>query len=603
MDSLDSHEPIQIVEYNTEQEILDDLVSAEDKYDIESCEDDASVINKILEIYGIHSNADMVPDKIYGKYTGDWNKLVNMVKFYFVLKGQEQDHAVKDRFSKLLQAIESCRNIVVNYAKIKHKMAYPEVKTIEESFLWKNPIDVIENLKPLKKIELYVLHALFDNRYRRSGNSVMEQIFTPSGLPTHAWKDRCTITSMIQKTCNKEDHMDMWNDLSNSGLDDVAKYLTRCSDAEFPDLVVKNRFWAFSDGTYNADNDQFTPYGAPVPREMVACKIIDLPFAPIYYNGVHVQSTPRLTFDEIKTPLFDSIFAPQEWDDDMMKWMFVFIGRLFYKVNEKDTWQVIPFLKGVAGTGKSTVIKIVQMFYDARDVGVISNNIEKKFGLSTLFDKIVFVIPELKRDFQMDQADFQSIVTGEEVSMAVKHENPIIGQWTVPGIIAGNETAGWADKSGSISRRIVVLDFPNKIDPNKIIPDLLQQIKESELAAIIRKASLAYTWAVDTFGKKDIWTSLPPRVCKERKKLQFSTDSLYAFLNSDEVDIDQSEYVPESIFISKLKNFAALRFHSQLLPIMKTTIDIFLTIMVLKWMYVRRTGPGILKMCKNSVIL
>jgi phage/plasmid-associated DNA primase len=229
-------------------------------------------------------------------------------------------------------------------------------------------------------------------------------------------------------------------------------------------------------------------------------------------------------------------------------------------VNEMDSWQVIPFMKGVAGTGKSTVIKVVQLMYNMRDIGVISNNIEKKFGLSTIFNKTLFVVPELKGDFAMDQADFQSMVTGEELSLAQKNKMPLTGQWTVPGIMAGNEAAGWEDKSGSISRRIVVFDFPNKVPQDKLNPNLINEIRDHEIPTIIRKAALAYRDALARYRGGDIWSVLPPRVCEEKKRLQYSTNPLYAFINSDNLVIDADEYTLESTFISKLKSFASLKF-------------------------------------------
>lgn len=121
----------------------------------------------------------------------------------------------------------------------------------------------------------------------------------------------------------------------------------------------------------------------------------------------------------------------------MIRWLFIFIGRLFYETNSADSWQVIPFLKGVAGTGKSTVIKVVQAIYKPSQVGVLGNNSQRQFGLSSLVGKTIFIVPEVKGDFQLDQAEFQSIVTGEEVSLAVKHESPWVGRWVIPGIMAG----------------------------------------------------------------------------------------------------------------------------------------------------------------------
>ncbi len=66
---------------------------------------------------------------------------------------------------------------------------------------------------------------------------------------------------------------------------------------------------------------------------------------------------------------------------------------------------VMPFFKGMAGTGKSTIIGIVEKMFDKVDVGTMSNNAEKTFGLSSLADKFVFVAPDVKSDLVLDQAE------------------------------------------------------------------------------------------------------------------------------------------------------------------------------------------------------
>ena len=144
--------------------------------------------------------------------------------------------------------------------------------------------------------------------------------------------------------------------------------------------------------------------------------------------------------------------------------------------------------------------------------------------------------------------------------MPVKNGSPITGMWTTPGIMAGNESAGWEDKSGSISRRIVVFPFLHKVPQEKLNPSLENDIKENEMPKIIRKSALAYQEAVQKFSGGDIWQALPSRIREEKKKLQYSTNPLFAFINSDNVSLSDEEYTLESMFVTKLKSFAALNF-------------------------------------------
>jgi hypothetical protein len=91
--------------------------------------------------------------------------------------------------------------------------------------------------------------------------------------------------------------------------------------------------------------------------------------------------------DKIPTPYFDSILKYQKFEDEVCNWAYVMGGRLCFDVGELDGWQVIPFFKGIARSGKSTLItKVFKKFYENEDVGTLSNNIEKKFGLSAIKD-------------------------------------------------------------------------------------------------------------------------------------------------------------------------------------------------------------------------
>jgi len=79
---------------------------------------------------------------------------------------------------------------------------------------------------------------------------------------------------------------------------------------------------------------------------------------------------------------------------------------------------VLPFLKGAASSGKSTILtRVCRGLYEPADVGTLSNNIERKFGLSALAEKLIFIGPEIKSDIALEQAEFQSIVSGETVQV------------------------------------------------------------------------------------------------------------------------------------------------------------------------------------------
>lgn len=533
----------------------------------------------LLNIFNVTCAEDLDPEKVEEKFDADFLEYSGIRRDIDILQDlglnpdEDEEEAeeenipepmspedwgdLRKRFARFQDSIYYGRETMLAFLRhTNYNGSFPPSDNPDRLF-WHQPLN-LEDLKPPQVFILFLLGSMHRKKYRRLADKVYEQIFI-DGRATRAWKERCSIAAQVQSFSTKEKNFLMWQ-IMTERLEPTVKYLTECNDAEFPDLVPNRRVWSFEDGVYDASEDTFCFYAQHTDDNVVASKLIRKPFAAVYFQGQPVPSAPRLTYEQIPTPLFDSIFAPQNWGPDMIFWMFAFIGRLFYETNSADSWQVIPFLKGVAGTGKSTVIKVVQAMYNPSQVGVLGNNSQKQFGLSSIVGKTIFIVPEVKGDFQLDQAEFQSVVTGEEVSLAVKHESPWVGKFVVPGLMAGNEAPGYLDKSGSISRRMVVLDFPNRLQPAAIDPTLLTRLLASELPAIIRKAAISYLKAVEDHGNSDIWTSLPVRMLEERKKLQYSVDPLFSFINSERVELGPELYTLESIFISQLKTYASLKF-------------------------------------------
>jgi hypothetical protein len=212
---------------------------------------------------------------------------------------------------------------------------------------------------------------------------------------------------------------------------------------------------------------------------------------------------------------------------DVQDWIYVFIGRMLHELGAQDNWQVIPFVKGKAASGKSTIAKIVQHFFAPENVGVLSNNIEKKFGLMSLVDSFVYVCHEVKTSLELDQADFQCMVSGDEMSIPVKNGMTRTLRWKVPGFLCGNEGTGFKDTQGSITRRLIVISFKHTLDEKDLNPNLPGEILSQELGALIIKCNIAYRSAVSKYQGSDIWSILPSYFKTEKHNLRRDTDALY----------------------------------------------------------------------------
>jgi len=405
-----------------------------------------------------------------------------------------------------------------------------------------------DDIVPYQRLLLFMLDKAVDRNYRRQGDMCFEPIMV-DGHNTHAWKPVCTIKEWIYRETTKETNYDQWHWLTANANNPktLEHHLTNCIDYSFPVLKKDRSTFSFTNGVYRAKENAFYPYtNNTLNPDIAACKYFDQEF-PV---DQHLLDNPL----DIPTPAFRTIMDYQGWEEDVQTWMYIMLGRLLYNLNELDGWQVIPFMAGVAMSGKSSVtLKIAKQFYADVDVGTLSNNIETKFGLSQFYNKLLYVAPEIKSDLRIEQAEFQSIVSGEDITINVKNRTAFSTQWNVPGILAGNEVPSWADNSGSIQRRIVLFDFPKAVvNGDMKLADKLQ----AEMPSILLKCNRLYLDAVNKWSCENVWTVLPQYFVGTRNELAATTNVLEAFVTSDQVTRDQDSFVSLDDFKLALRGYA-----------------------------------------------
>ena len=212
--------------------------------------------------------------------------------------------------------------------------------------------------------------------------------------------------------------------------------------------------------------------------------------------------------------------------------------------------------KGIARSGKSTLINnVFQKFYDTTDVRTLGNNIERKFGLSAIIDALLFIAPEVKGDLALEQAEFQSLVSGEGIAVNVKNKVAVsLPNWKVPGVLCGNEVPNWNDKSGSVLRRILPWNFTKQVqeaDPH------LDKKLENELPAILLKCVRAYLDYSERYNGRDIWNVVPKYFKKIQDQVAMVANTLHHFMNSVRVIKGDNKFVPEEVFVQAYNSHCA----------------------------------------------
>jgi hypothetical protein len=535
-------------ENSTSAELFEYLYSFRNKWVISDNKNISFLINKAIENFGLDSE-NFGYTELNENYLKCLYNVVYLQQEIIRNTSEERFEEIQLIFNKIFESIDYCCKILKFGSILINSHADENVEIGKDlgQLRWMQPN--IETNSPFQNLLLYLLDSIYTTGLQRYGDSLYEKIYYKSYF-THAWKEKLSIKKFIyEKTEFCQDYRQWHNLTSNaSNIKNATDFLENCKDPRINDLKKDRHVFAFRNGIYNCKEkidgnytDHFYEYGADLTRslnlDIVACKFFDCNFN----NFDEIDD-----WYDIPTEHFQSILSYQDFDEDVSRWIYVLIGRLLFELGELDNWQIALFLEGIAGSGKSTITKIVKKFYETCDVGVLSNNIEKTFGLSSLKDKLLFLAPEIKGDLKLEQSEFQLLIEGGDMQLPVKYKESHYIEWKIPGLFAGNEPPNYTDNSGSISRRLVVAKFHKKV--NLKDPDLDLKLNK-ELPSILKKVACAYLSAVNKFQGQDFWTSLPEYFRNTQRDMAQNTHSLEHYISSGKVVLGEEFYCRETLFV------------------------------------------------------
>jgi len=480
----------------------------------------------------------------------------------------KNEFTVSARINRLIRIAAASVRIVMSYTRIQEYVnnptGMPENADCDPALFDASTI-TIEDLSPYQQLILVVLNETYNNNIRRYKGQCCKEIEIISGLKkyrTKAWKQVMPIGDYVYSIAQKESRFEVWKNLTAKGntARDAIKHLSECRDMQFPEINKNRNVWSFNNGLFigkewNTKTGNYVCKFYAYDSNEFSC--LDPTIVSAKYFDKHFTNFDHIiNWYDIPTPYFQSILDYQNFDEDVSKWMYVMGGKLCFDVGDIDSWQIIPFLKGIARSGKSTLItKVFKKFYDSEDVRTLSNNIERKFGLSSIYDGFMFIAPEVKGDLCLEQAEFQSLVSGEDVSIAQKYEKAKSVEWKTPGILGGNEVPNWKDNSGSVLRRLLPWNFARQVkeaDPH------LDEKLDVELPAILLKCVKGYLEFAQKYSSQDIWNVVPTYFKNVQTQVAMVTNTLQNFLASEKVRYGKDLFVPQSIFTQKFNDHCML---------------------------------------------
>ena len=329
---------------------------------------------------------------------------------------------------------------------------------------------------PYQCLLLYLLELFSEEGFTKSGGNLYKPVIYKK-FNTHAWKKQCTIKDFIYQKTDHKINFNQWKNATANGtsnINNAEKYFNEFVGPELPALNKDRHLFAFKNGNYITKYntaepgetpvyvDVFVPYGESHPylnNLSVAAKYHDVKF------DNYEQYSEDEWFNIINhCPTFKSLLDYQEFTEEVQKWFCTFMGRMCFNLCDMDNWQVLLYLLGQAGAGKSTIVmKIIQKFYEEEDVGIIANNIDAKYGIKPHVNKFMVLAPEIAENFKMEQTDWQLLVEGGRNTYSEKYKSDETINWEVPMMMGGNKIMRYKNNSESVSRRTAVVNFWKKV--------------------------------------------------------------------------------------------------------------------------------------------
>lgn len=469
--------------------------------------------------------------------------------------GLMSDELVSKKMRLIVDKAIAAKYMIQSIAKFKEADA-GEIQMSPGGLALYRFLDISTVAKPnaIQQILIQTLAEVARLGYRRYNGDFWEPVKNSKNQFTCAWKRVMPIEDFLwDHTKDTSNGDNMWYLLTKNpaNLRNVRDILSKSQERQVMQIVPDRHTFSFDNGVYLAKDDVFIQY------ERLALKSSQhtFPVAAKHFKTEFNQGWATCAdYNSIPTPGLDQILNYQAISPEMKRWTLGLIGRLLYNVGEMDDWQVMLFIKGLANTGKSRILlDTVAQFYDETQIGIVSNNMEKQFGLSNLIDKFIVVMDDIRENFTMDQSDFQNVVSGLRVSLAVKYGKPRVEQWKAPFISSGNEPINYRDNSGSFSRRLFVLYFNKIVDS----PDssLIERL-HAEIGAVICKCNRAYKDLLMELKTDGIWKHAPREALAEKKNLAASTNFLTSFLDSGDLVYGPEYTMPMSIFRKRMNEHA-----------------------------------------------
>lgn len=346
---------------------------------------------------------------------------------------------------------------------------------------------------------------------------------------------------------------------SSALVEALRKKMERCTETEaFADIEFDSTEWQQLSATLREWNAQLHS------RHLSLAHFINVDgvyFQPCDTKGVrYFRVHTGRTWRDCATPEVDHIFKCQKFCVHDRFMIYACMGRTLFEVGEFDKHQFTLFLEGIGGCGKSTLQKLMQEFWPFHLIGIMSSNMEEKFGMSQVLregkTRVIFC-NEVSSDLKVVQEEWQTSCSGEVGSYAVKNQAPLVCVCLAQQFWVGNGyPTHFKNGQQQVSRRLAGVLMGHPVNPRD---GNIYAVMETGIGYLNRRLVLAYREFIFQQGSIDPMSQvdkLPPAFKEYYIDGRRQTDVVEAFLREGiYVEVNESAEMLATTFKDLLKRF------------------------------------------------
>lgn len=281
---------------------------------------------------------------------------------------------------------------------------------------------------------------------------------------------------------------------------------------------------------------------APVIPEIsyyyIICKncIVDIrdrkayPYSKDFFIPTLIEATfdPKIKKCEVVDKFMERVCCG---DKEIENLIYEMIG---YCLIPTSKFQKSFILYGDGSNGKSTLLDVIISILGDVNVSSLSfKEINHNFKLAEITDKLANIGDDISDEYITDSSIFKKLVTGEEITVERKHEQPYKIRNTATLIFATNNLPNMQDKSNGMVRRLCVIPFNatiTKKDPD-YDPFIIDKLTTDEAKSYILNKAL--------LGIERVFVNQEFTLPKEVEKLM---DDYYKEINNVIQYLDTNDY-------------------------------------------------------------